>query len=103
MNFHRDLFENWSVSDLRTLAAYAYVDLSSAVDRKSMSALLRCCILNRPHLERYAAAYEKLIPMTIHELYALAREWNVSVSHCVDSKSYRIRLISVVTKTQICI
>jgi hypothetical protein len=25
--FHRDLFENWSVSDLRTLAAYTNVDL----------------------------------------------------------------------------
>jgi hypothetical protein len=71
---HHDLFENWSVSDLRTLAAHTNVGLSSAFDRKSVAALLRFGMLNRPHLERYVAAYEKLIRMTAHALVAKARD-----------------------------
>jgi Ring finger domain len=79
------LLENWPVSDHRTLAAPTDVDLSSAMDRTStMTAMQQFCLLNRPHLERYLVAYDKLIPMTLQELYTLAQDLNVSVSQCID-------------------
>jgi hypothetical protein len=81
---NHDLLENWPVSELRTLAAYTNVDLSLAMDRKSLAALLRFWTLNRPQLERYVVASEKTVPLTVRELVALARDLKVSLSHCVE-------------------
>jgi hypothetical protein len=51
-------------------------------------------MLNRPHLERYVAAYEKLICMTVHELVAKARDLNVSVTSCVERGEIVQKIVS---------
>lgn len=88
------LFEEWGVSEILALAALVDVDLSSASsDRDAMLDALRASSFARPHVARYLHALAPLAALTIPQLQAVAREWQVPVSDCIEKGEILHRLI----------
>lgn len=91
------LFDYWSTSDILTLAASVHVDLSSSSDRAAMLESLLSAVVVRPHVARYLHALAPLAALTIHQLRAVAREWRISVSDCIEKGELLQRLVTFKT------
>jgi hypothetical protein len=88
------LFETWSMSEIRALAALVDVDLSSASSREDMIEAIRADAVRRPHLTRYLHALAPLAALTAPQLRAVAREWKVPVSDCIEKGEILHRLVT---------
>jgi hypothetical protein len=91
------LFETWSISEIRALAALVDVDLSSASassSREAMIEAIRADAVRRPHLTRYLHALAPLAALTAPQLRAVAREWKVPVSDCIEKGEILHRLVT---------
>ena len=77
-------FQDWSVSHLKACARSVDVDLSRCTTHDDMVAVLLAAATERPHVANYLSALSPLMGMKTSELRALARDWGVKVSHCLE-------------------
>lgn len=86
-------FAQWSVSGLRALATEVHVDLSYCTCRHNMVEKLVQAAFQRPHVANYLNALMPLASLTISQLRALAREWQLNVSDCLEKEEMIHRLV----------
>jgi len=87
-------FYRWSVSDLRAIATAAGVDLSICVDRTTMIQQLIEESRLRPYVADYLGSLMPLAKLSVSEIRALAREWRVNVSDCIEKEEMIHRLVA---------
>jgi hypothetical protein len=86
-------FLNWSVSELRALAHEVHVDLSNCTDRNDMIDKLMEAASVRPRVSDYLSALTPLARLTVPQLRAVAREWQVNVNDCLEKEEMIHRLV----------
>jgi hypothetical protein len=86
-------FLSWSVSELRALAREVHVDLSSCADRMTMIAMLIKVANERQHVADYLSALMPLARLTVPQLRAVAREWQVNLYDCIEKEEMIHRLV----------
>ena len=86
-------FSNWSVSDLRALAREVRVDFPQGADRDDMIERLLGAANARPQVADYLSALTPLARLTVPQLRALAREWQVNVYDCLEKEEMIHRLV----------
>jgi hypothetical protein len=87
-------WEEWGVSEIFSLARQVDVDLSDCQDRDEMICTLAEAIRDRPHVAHYLKALTPLARLTVPQLRAVAREWRVDVSDCLEKGDMFHRLVS---------
>lgn len=86
-------FSNWSVSELRALAREVHVNLSNCKDRHDMIESLVEAANLRPRVADYLSALMPLARLTVPQLRAVAREWQVNVHDCLEKEEMIHRLV----------
>lgn len=86
-------WEKWRVSDLRAVAALTGVDLSECLNRQSMVEKMQHSGVERPHLGRFLHSLAPLARLTSLQLLAVARDWQVDVSDCLEKGDILRRLV----------
>ena len=86
-------FSSWSVSELRALAREVNVDLSNCTDRISMIAMLIEAANERPQVADYLSALMPLARLTVPQLRAVGREWQVNLYDCIEKEEMIHRLV----------
>jgi hypothetical protein len=86
-------FATWSVSELRALARAVNVDLSCCADRLTMIARLIEVANERPRLADYLSALMPLAHLTVPQLRAVGREWQVNLYDCIEKEEMIHRLV----------
>jgi hypothetical protein len=86
-------FSNWSVSELRALAREVHVNLSNCTDRNDMIESLVKAASVRPRVADYLSALMPLARLTVPQLRAVAREWQVNVHDCLEKEEMIHRLV----------
>jgi len=86
-------FVSWGISELRAVAAVTDVDLSNASNREDMILALQTAERERPHVARYLQSLAPLANLTVPQLRAVARDWNVPVADCLEKGEILRRLI----------
>jgi len=92
--FRPEDFNCWSVSDLRAIATAAGVDLSICGDRTAMIQHLIEESRLRPHVANYLGSLMPLAKLSVSEIRALAREWRVNISDCIEKEEMIHRLVA---------
>jgi hypothetical protein len=87
-------FGQWSVSDIRALGAAIQVDLNDCHDRMSMLHRILAEASSRPYVARYIRSLMPLAMLTVPQLLAVARQWHVNVSNCIEREEIFQRLAS---------
>jgi hypothetical protein len=87
-------FESWSVSELRATAAAVGVDLSHCRNREKMIAELVRRSRSDSRVHSYLESLIPLVHMTVRQLRAVAREWQVPVNDCVEKEDLIRRLVT---------
>lgn len=90
-------FDRWSVSELLAVASAVNADLSHCGDRTAMVRRLVYESEVRPHVADYLGSLMPLAHLSISQLRALAREWRVSVSDCIEKEEMIHRLVTAAT------
>jgi hypothetical protein len=86
-------WSDWGVSEIFALAALVDVDLSQCANRDEMIHVLHDESLVRPHVARYLNALVPLARLTVPQLRAVAREWRVDISDCLEKGDIFHRLV----------
>ena len=86
-------FASWSVSELRALAREVHVDLSNCTDRLTMIAELIEAANHRPRVADYLSALMPLARLTVPQLRAVGREWQVNLYDCIEKEEMIHRLV----------
>lgn len=86
-------FATWSVSELRALAREIHIDLSNCNDRMSMIAMLIEAANERPRVADYLSALMPLAHLTVPQLRAVGREWQVNLYDCIEKEEMIHRLV----------
>jgi hypothetical protein len=85
--------EEWKDCDLFAFSALVNVDLSLCTNRDEMIQVLHDESRVRPHVARYLHALVPLARLTVPQLRAVAREWRVDVSDCLEKGDIFHRLV----------
>ena len=90
------LIDEWGVSELRTFASVVDIDLSTCSNggRDEMAQIVRESVVQRPHAGEYLRALAPLAGLSVSQLRALARDWRVDVSDCLEKGEIVHRLIT---------
>jgi hypothetical protein len=95
--FSEQDFDQWSVSELLAIASAVHADLSHCGDRTTMVRQLVFESETRPHVANYLTSLMPLAHLSVSQLRAVAREWRVPVSDCIEKEEMIHRLVTAAT------
>ena len=96
-----DTFRNWNVSHLRACGHSMDIDLSKCKTQEDMAEAMVAAAIERPHVANYLASLAPLMEMSTSQLRALARDWGVKVSDCLEKGEMITRLVSASQRSSI--
>lgn len=89
------LFQEWSVSDIRTGARLVKIDLGEcqATTRQDLIRSLCRGLDERPHAGRFLQALVPFMGLSVSQLKAAAREMRVNLSQCIEKDDMLLRIV----------
>ena len=89
------LFQEWSVSDIRTGARLVKIDLGEcqATTRQDMIRSLCRGLDERPHAGQFLQALVPFMGLSVSQLKAAAREMRVNLSQCIEKDDMLLRIV----------
>jgi hypothetical protein len=87
------LMQDWSVSDIRTVARLVEIDLSYQASREDMIKAIHNQVRERPHVGRFLHSLAPFVGLSPVQLRAMARDMQVSVSDCLEKDDLLLRIV----------
>ena len=87
------LLQDWSVSEIRTVARLVKVNLHDAITHQDMVTALCRGTLERPHAGRFVHALVPFVGLSISQLRAAAREMRINLSGCLEKDDIMSRIV----------
>ncbi|CAB9502068.1 protein ligase RNF181 [Seminavis robusta] len=79
-----DIFQSWTISHLRAVGNEVSVSYGPGASHHDMVKALMAAAAERPPVARYVKALSPLMSMSLSELRALARQWQIDVHDCLE-------------------
>jgi hypothetical protein len=87
------LMQDWSVSDIRTVARLVEIDISYQTSREDMIKAIRNQVRERPHAGRFLHSLAPFVGLSPVQLRARARDMQVSVADCLEKDDLLLRIV----------
>ena len=87
------LLQDWSVSEIRTVARLVKIDLVDTSSHQDMVQTLCRGMAERPHAGRFVQALVPFVGLSISQLRAAAREMRINLAGCLEKDDMMSRIV----------
>ena len=89
------MFSSWSVSQLRVIASKININISECITKDQIvERILYVGNIERPYLREYLRSLSPLTTKSLSELRAIAREFQINISDCLEKDEIIHRLMA---------